>query len=892
MIGIIAGEIIGSPYKKENIPDINRIFFPLFEDNRVIDPKTYRERSYKAAPGRITDAVLKLSGNSEAFTVSKPDKGEAMCQAIVIGRTDARFKMPFDKHEESVSSFLRFFPESMHNDIVDAADAAYRLERKTGGSLFEQMGQMNPPRPEVTSAMLKGYLLERAYHFNLTGGSVPKVSGVSGRSYRFYAVLNCGDLSSFLSRGDGERKLTSLNLSCPPSTFSLAKGMPMACGPVDAALGTTLALRFTRLPARYDFRVVKNFSHGTFRIKSLRLRQSPTETSPFASKRAFTASEASKMADGDHATDSDISSLESGSFVRFYTLENACGKALNNPTADPKLKVPQSGTSVGGYLPTYIEMIGTYTDLSGGLVSENTYRMYLGDNNYDSFDVRRGTRYILTLNLSDEGGFIDDYWKLEPDVTDSRTFRFASRTYTINGNSSTIVGVTGSSPHHGITYSLDASLSQVSFNPTTRTLSQGKVNTQRSGSLTAYYWDGRIADQCTITAMAYKEPIDVSPIGMVNVRTSWDHQSLAKVHDPACTRDHGAHNPRCTRNHTSPWNDDYIDIDDCPNRIEDIEHCPNYVLELSGAGIVNMSFQIAANYRVSSTGQLVYDILTPGRDYVVESFELLTDDGRDGDDSASYAPAEISGNTVNISCQFQDPNRTHWFIKIIPTGAKLDPLERNYVVANGGSGPINYNEAKVTYPNATLPHTYIPRCSKANWRVWMLSDKSLVEFENTDEPQRKNSFMDNEEMCATVASGKYGRKTKVYAVDMNGNVLKESIFNTDEYTCNVIWHGFFDDPMDASRLEFNFYTGFQECLLPVSVVNEEVVLEAVLDDHPTVYNTTEDRFFDFWTDGYTVAAILYVQELYDTYDWDAEVYVKGVNKHYLNVAPDGSWTLR
>lgn len=95
-------------------------------------------------------------------------------------------------------------------------------------------------------------------------------------------------------------------------------------------------------------------------------------------------------------------------------------------------------------------------------------------------------------------------------------------------------------------------------------LSQGKVIAQRSGSLTAYYWDGRVADRCTVTALAYKEPIDVSPIGMVNVRTSWDHQSLTKVHDPACTRDHGAHDTRCTRNHTSPWNDDYIDIDDCP----------------------------------------------------------------------------------------------------------------------------------------------------------------------------------------------------------------------------------------------------------------------------------------------------------------------------------------
>lgn len=172
-----------------------------------------------------------------------------------------------------------------------------------------------------------GYVLERSYHFNLTGGAAPKVSGVFGRGYRFYAVLNCGDLSSCLSRGDGESKLTGIALSCPPSEFSLAKGMPMACGPVDAALGTTLALRFTRLPARYDFRVAKIFSHGTFRIKSLRLRQSPTETSPFAPKRAFSVSEASKMADGDRATDSDITALEAGSSVRFYTLENACGRS-------------------------------------------------------------------------------------------------------------------------------------------------------------------------------------------------------------------------------------------------------------------------------------------------------------------------------------------------------------------------------------------------------------------------------------------------------------------------------------------------------------------------------------------------------------------------------------
>lgn len=159
MIGIIAGEIIGSPYKRENIQDINDIFFPLFEDNRVMDPKTYRERTYKAASGILTDAVLKLADDVTSFAASRPNVGEAMCQAIVIGRMDAGLKMSFDRHEESLEAFLRFFPESMHEKIVDAADTAYRLERKMGDTLFERMGQLNPPRPEVASAMLKGLLI-------------------------------------------------------------------------------------------------------------------------------------------------------------------------------------------------------------------------------------------------------------------------------------------------------------------------------------------------------------------------------------------------------------------------------------------------------------------------------------------------------------------------------------------------------------------------------------------------------------------------------------------------------------------------------------------------------------------------------------------------------------
>ena len=159
MIGIIAGEIIGSPYRKENLPDINDIFFPLFEDRRVMDEKTYKERTYRAAPGRITDAVLTLGDDISTFLASDSHLGEAMCQAVVIGRMDARHQLSFDEHAASVETFARFFPETMHQHITEAADAAYRLERKLGSGLYERLGLVNPPSPEVVSAMLKGQLV-------------------------------------------------------------------------------------------------------------------------------------------------------------------------------------------------------------------------------------------------------------------------------------------------------------------------------------------------------------------------------------------------------------------------------------------------------------------------------------------------------------------------------------------------------------------------------------------------------------------------------------------------------------------------------------------------------------------------------------------------------------
>ncbi len=816
------------------------------------------DRKNMKAKEIIMLAAIPLMVSCARQELSQPEEGKTVCVEVGVGFCDALSTRSSVGSASSLDSF-----ESVMRDIT-----VFQFE-KAGGS----------------------YLLSDSYYADLSGASSLKVSGLSGRGYRFYGLLNCGDRRSSLSSGAAESALQSLSVDWPVGSWSLSGGMPMSCGPVDATLssGSSLSLNFSRLPSRLDFKINQDFSHGSFEIESLRLRQSPTVTSPFAASNAFTTSQSSLVSDGDRASASDLSLLAGGSPVRYYSLENACGKLISNSSSNHKLKVPDSGTSVGGYLPTYLELTGTYTDLSGGLVSANTYRMFLGENATDNFDVARGTRYTLTLNLSDEGGFLEDYWKIEPDVTDSRTFRFGSSTYYIPENGSAPVSVTGNSSHYGITYSLSSSLTGVAFNSSTLTLSQGSYTSQRNGTLTARYWDGRIADRCTVVARA--KAVDVSPIGMVNIETDWTSSGFHREHPDDCPLGHGEHNSLCTLNHTRPWEDDYIDVDDCTNRIAGSTDCPYWVLAPSSGGVVNVTFSIAANYRVDSSGNLIYDILTPGVDYELTRYGLLTRDGNDSDDSVNYADPVISGNTVTLGAQFQSGDRTHWFVTITPTSSKLDGEERTYVVSSGGSEAMDESYVEMSYGKALRPYVYNPSCSLDGWRVWMLADDSVVEFENDDNPDYGNSFTDGDTMLASVY--KKNTTAKVYAVDKCGVVLDESDYDTAGYTCDIYWHGYFTDPIKASRLRLAVYSGFRECLLPLEVYQDDVLLLATLDGKQTLFSTGSDSHFTLSTDGYKIEATLSDQTEYDTYEWDAVLLIgtAGTQKS-LSVAADGGWTLK
>lgn len=736
------------------------------------------------------------------------------------------------------------------------------------------------------------YRLHSSYFYDLSSDKQATLKGVNGRQYNIYAVANCGDMRSALQQGATESDLSGLVITSNVTDITPDTGMPMSCGPVSVTVkdGTAVSLQLKRLMSRFDLRIAQDFMHGSFRLKSLKLCQSPTVTGPFSGSNAFTTGQAGDLASGDYATGENITALMNGAFVRFYTFENACGVLLDNPTKDPSLKVPSEGTSLGGYLPTYIEAVGTYTDKSGGLVCENTYRMFLGENAYDNFSVVRGKRYTLTLTLSDRSGFLENHWKLDPVVHDTRSFRFQKKYYSIESSSSEYVHAYDNLAEYGITFRLSPSLKGVSFDPQNMTLSQGKVYSARVGTLSAYYWDGRLADECRVIAQAYV--MEEKPVGIEQVETVWQTQYFTKKHDPNCSISHGEHYENCPNAafHMHPNHPNYIDPRDCPYYHSGEEYCKNQILVPSGGGIVGLHFVIATNYRVDSTGKLVYDVLTPYEDYDIISAELLSIDGRNFSDGINYADHVRTGDKIYVEAQFQAGERTHWHIQIRPTHKNLDSDIRHYIVSNAGYTQTIYPEIKMTYPSkCSSINTFRFGCNAPQERIWLVSDNGILKFENSIDRTKLNSFVAGDDMVANVY--KEDKIAPVYALNKNGAVVNMNNYNTAGVCPHILECRYQHSRYDKwPILKYGFYTGFFGCYLPISIDDRDMTFYAY-DDSTEYVIDTESLYYTVTSDGYILTADYQGQEHLTSWTMDMR-YIRIAGKSYgFSVNDDATWTL-
>ena len=122
MIGIIAGEIIGSPYRKENLPSSNDIFFPVFEDVTGIDPQTYRSFTRKAGTGPLTDAVLDSGlATGDLTGISYGSYGEYLAGAVVLGRRCQAERLSQEDFLRVADGYAELVPEKERESVRRAA---------------------------------------------------------------------------------------------------------------------------------------------------------------------------------------------------------------------------------------------------------------------------------------------------------------------------------------------------------------------------------------------------------------------------------------------------------------------------------------------------------------------------------------------------------------------------------------------------------------------------------------------------------------------------------------------------------------------------------------------------------------------------------------------------
>lgn len=258
---------------------------------------------------------------------------------------------------------------------------------------------------DITVMAYSGGVLVSARYFS--DPDVAEMSLNEGMTYDFHVVANMGDVTS--SVPDKASGLPDWTYSVS-GLSDLAGSFPMSWSRSGVTLpssGIELDVALVRLVSKVTFNV--NTSATGLQVESVRLKQSPLSVRPFSSG----GSTATSVADGDHASASDIASLNAGGIASFYMLENMQGDLLPG-NSDASKKIPGNIDSKSGVC-TYLEVGCRYPD-GDDREGTVTYRMYLGENSTSNFDVERNRVVSVTLNTTESAiSSGDDYWKIVSD---------------------------------------------------------------------------------------------------------------------------------------------------------------------------------------------------------------------------------------------------------------------------------------------------------------------------------------------------------------------------------------------------------------------------------------------------------------------------------------------
>ena len=294
-------------------------------------------------------------------------------------------------------------------------------------------GEDSPTRSSFTGgeAKVKSYVIA-AYRkddgsladcASVSSGAAATLSVYSGATYVIMVAANLG-----LGVGDIPETLSGMrNLTCAIPSYGnsgiFPKGLPMAGYTEKAVTGSgdiSGEVSLARLVSKYTFTFKDGGVDGKpsttgddlgYKVKSVKLLQTAKKCAPF-SETGFAASSSSDiLAGGDKASSADVTTLASGGKAVFYVPENMQGqygitgewdKAFDNPVL----------SGVRDRL-TYLEVSLSFpSDNAWGITGDVTYRICLGDNVVNDFNIRRNASYEVVMTGTAKGLGVDS-WRVE-----------------------------------------------------------------------------------------------------------------------------------------------------------------------------------------------------------------------------------------------------------------------------------------------------------------------------------------------------------------------------------------------------------------------------------------------------------------------------------------------
>lgn len=254
----------------------------------------------------------------------------------------------------------------------------------------------------------RGLLVDNYYS---TCDGAASMSLNAGTKFNVYVIANVGYVEPF--RKEAElRNRCKLSISCPAD---IQDSLPL-CGFLNDIIVNKTDQRFCvvleRLVSKILFSVDKTALKG-LEVCSVRLCQSSVVVSPFV-PGGSAASSSSDVADGDYCTDLDLELLNSGGSVAFYALENCQGVLLSG-NGDPWKKIP-SELDERAELCTYMEVKCRFNGM-GLCDGEVIYRLYLGQDNCQDFNLLRNTVLGVSLCLTFDGLKDSVTWRVDADYS-------------------------------------------------------------------------------------------------------------------------------------------------------------------------------------------------------------------------------------------------------------------------------------------------------------------------------------------------------------------------------------------------------------------------------------------------------------------------------------------